>query len=82
MTTASPTGFTRLISTMTGSCTLEEMQKDAERFFATLDLNHDGEIDPDEITHYENVVAPEVRSGRALRPGVAGRFKSRERRRR
>ena len=46
-----------------GKLTLEEMQKDAERFFAVLDLNHDGEIDPDEIAHYENVVAPEVRTG-------------------
>jgi Ca2+-binding EF-hand superfamily protein len=46
-----------------GKLTLEEMQKDAERFFAVLDLNHDGEIDPDEITHYEEVVAPEVRTG-------------------
>ena len=42
--------------------TLEEMQKDAERFFALLDVNHDGEIDPDEITRYEEVVAPEIRS--------------------
>ena len=25
------------------------MQQDADRFFATLDTNHDGEIDPDEI---------------------------------
>jgi len=46
-----------------GRLTLEEMQGDAERFFALLDANHDGEIDPDEITHYENVIAPEVRSG-------------------
>lgn len=46
-----------------GKLTLEEMQKDAERFFALLDVNHDGEIDPDEITHYEEVVAPEVRTG-------------------
>ena len=46
-----------------GKLTLDEMQKDAERFFALLDLNHDGEIDPDEITHYEEVVAPEVRTG-------------------
>ena len=46
-----------------GKLTLEEMQKDAERLFALLDLNHDGEIDPDEITHYEEVVAPEVRTG-------------------
>src|SRR3954447_17368221 len=41
-----------------GWVTLEEMQQDAERFFAVLDLNRDGEIDPDEITHYENVIAP------------------------
>jgi hypothetical protein len=47
-----------------GQLTIEEMQKDAERFFATLDVNHDGEIDPDEITRYENVVAPEIQSGR------------------
>jgi Ca2+-binding EF-hand superfamily protein len=46
-----------------GRLTLEEMQADAERFFATLDVNHDGEIDPDEITRYENVVAPETRAG-------------------
>jgi len=42
--------------------TMEEMQQDAERFFAILDVNHDGEIDPDEITRYEEVVAPEIRS--------------------
>jgi hypothetical protein len=46
-----------------GRLTIEEMQADAERFFALLDVNHDGEIDPDEITRYENVVAPETRSG-------------------
>ena len=43
-----------------GQLTIEEMQKDAERFFALLDVNHDGEIDPDEITHYETAVAPEI----------------------
>jgi hypothetical protein len=43
--------------------TLDEMQQDADRFFAILDGNHDGEIDPDEISHYENVIAPEVISG-------------------
>jgi hypothetical protein len=43
--------------------TLSEMQQDAERFFGVLDQNHDGEIDPDDISHYENVVAPEVISG-------------------
>jgi hypothetical protein len=43
-----------------GVLSLDEIQKDAERFFATLDVNHDGEIDPDEITRYETVVAPEI----------------------
>jgi EF hand domain-containing protein len=43
-----------------GQLTIEEMQKDADRFFALLDVNHDGEIDPDEITRYETVVAPEI----------------------
>ncbi|MEP6983246.1 MAG: EF-hand domain-containing protein [Sphingomicrobium sp.] len=46
-----------------GQLTLDEMQADADRFFALLDVNHDGEIDPDEITHYETVVAPEISSG-------------------
>jgi hypothetical protein len=41
-----------------GSLTLAEMQADAARFFGLLDTNHDGEIDPDEIDHYEQVVAP------------------------
>lgn len=45
-----------------GRLTIEEMQADAERFFALLDVNHDGEIDPDEIARYEDVVAPEVRT--------------------
>lgn len=46
-----------------GFLTLVEMQQDAERFFAALDSNHDGEIDPDEVGHYENVVAPEIQVG-------------------
>jgi hypothetical protein len=46
-----------------GQLTLDEMQKDAERFFAVLDVGRDGEIDPDDVTRYENVVAPEVGSG-------------------
>ncbi|MBV8907777.1 MAG: EF-hand domain-containing protein, partial [Sphingomonas sp.] len=46
-----------------GRLTLDEMQADSERFFATLDVGHDGEIDPDDITRYEQVVAPEVISG-------------------
>jgi Ca2+-binding EF-hand superfamily protein len=37
-----------------------EMQADAERFFATLDTDRDGEIDPDELAYYEYEVAPDV----------------------
>jgi hypothetical protein len=36
------------------------MQADADRFFATLDENNDGELDPDEIAHYEYDIAPDV----------------------
>ena len=52
-----------------GSITLVEFQKDAERFYQTLDANHDGEVDPDEIDHYETVVAPEVRTGNSFNAG-------------
>ena len=46
------------------SClTLDEMQQDAERFFKVLDVDHNGELDPEEIARYENVVAPEIQSG-------------------
>src|SRR5579884_3576997 len=54
-----------------GYLTLEEMQQDAERFFATLDVNHDGEIDPDEISRYETVVAPEIANGRETEADLA-----------
>jgi EF hand domain-containing protein len=43
-----------------GALTTAEMLADAERFFATLDTNHDGQIDPDELAHYEYEVAPEI----------------------
>jgi hypothetical protein len=42
-----------------GFLTVAEMQLDADRFFAVLDTNHDSEIDPDEITRYEQVIAPD-----------------------
>jgi hypothetical protein len=41
--------------------TPKEFQDDALRFFKTLDTDHDGMIGPDEIDHYESVVAPEIR---------------------
>jgi hypothetical protein len=46
-----------------GQISADEMQQDADRFFAILDTNHDGEIDPAETEHYEDVVAPEIRTG-------------------
>ncbi|HEY0413616.1 MAG TPA: EF-hand domain-containing protein [Allosphingosinicella sp.] len=46
-----------------GALGLAEMRADAARFFATLDTNGDGEIDPAELARYENDVAPEVQLG-------------------
>lgn len=43
-----------------GLVTADEMQADAQRFFASLDIDKDGEIGPDEIDRYETVIAPEV----------------------
>jgi Ca2+-binding EF-hand superfamily protein len=43
-----------------GFVTVDEMKADAQQFFDTLDSDHDGEIGPDEITHYEDVIAPQV----------------------
>ena len=52
-----------------GLLTAAEMQADAERFFAKLDTTADGEIDPDEITHYEYEIAPEIQvMSRTRRP--------------
>ncbi|MCK8457293.1 EF-hand domain-containing protein [Sphingomonas faeni] len=44
-----------------GRITLVEFQHDALRFFSTLDRRRDGEIDPDDIASYENVLVPEIR---------------------
>lgn len=43
-----------------GAITIDEMTADAQRFFETLDIDHDGEIGPDEISHYEEAIAPQV----------------------
>jgi Ca2+-binding EF-hand superfamily protein len=48
-----------------GFLTMDELRQDAQRFFLVLDANHDGEIDPDEVDHYETVLAPEIRSSSA-----------------
>ena len=44
-----------------GRVTLAEFLADADRFHAVLDRNHDGEIDPQEVSAYELEVAPEIR---------------------
>ena len=43
-----------------GALTPDEMQADADRFFAKLDTNQDAQIDPDELAQYEYELAPEV----------------------
>lgn len=43
-----------------GMLTADEMEGDAARFFATLDGNHDSNIDPEELAVYESDIAPEV----------------------
>ena len=58
-----------------GRITMAEFQHDAARFFAVLDRGKDGEIDPDDIAFYENVLVPEIRvasGGRGSRPEGGG----------
>lgn len=43
-----------------GAISADEMQADAERFFQTLDTDHNGEIDPDELANYEYEIAPDI----------------------
>ena len=43
-----------------GILTAPEMRADAERFFAKLDSDGNGEIDPDEIAKYEYEIAPDI----------------------
>jgi Ca2+-binding EF-hand superfamily protein len=43
-----------------GLLTANEMQADADRFFAKLDTDHNGQIDPEELIQYEWEVAPEI----------------------
>jgi Ca2+-binding EF-hand superfamily protein len=56
-----------------GVLTMDEMQADADRFFAKLDSDHDGEIDPDELASYEWEIAPDIQAMSKTRnpPGVA-----------
>lgn len=45
-----------------GAITRDEMVADAARFFSVLDRHGDGEIDPDDMTYYEGVIAPQLRA--------------------
>jgi len=54
-----------------GVLTADELIADAERFFAKLDTDHDGEIGPEEIANYEYEVATEIQVMSRTRP-VAG----------
>jgi hypothetical protein len=57
-----------------GALTAPEMVADAERFFATLDTDHNGEIEPEELANYEYEIAPDIQVMSKTRraPGVAG----------
>jgi hypothetical protein len=52
--------FTRADRNRDGFLMPDEMQVDADRFFATLDSDGDGEIGPEELIHYEWEIAPDV----------------------
>ncbi|HVH48663.1 MAG TPA: hypothetical protein VM760_02120 [Sphingomicrobium sp.] len=62
-----------------GKLVLSEMESDAARFFATLDLDRDGRILPDEFANYERQTAPEIqvnarwRDPRSDGPSTRGR---------
>jgi hypothetical protein len=58
-----------------GVLTPEEMQADADRFFATLDSDRDGEIGPEELINYEWKIAPDVQVNSRVKraPGEVAR---------
>jgi hypothetical protein len=52
-----------------------EMQADADRFFATLDTDRDGEIGPEELINYEWEIAPDIQVNSRVKraPGEVAR---------
>jgi Ca2+-binding EF-hand superfamily protein len=44
-----------------GALTVDEMIADGQRFYLTLDTDHDGEIGPSEISYYEINIAPKLK---------------------
>ena len=61
-----------------GVLTPDEMQADADRFFATLDANHNGEIGPQELVDYEWEIAPDIQVMSRTRPAPGSKAKPRE----
>lgn len=51
-----------------GALTVDEMQADADRFFATLDTDHDDHIRSEELVRYEWEIAPDVQVMAKTRP--------------
>ena len=47
-----------------GALSADEMRRDAARFYALLETDTDGEIEPSEMTRYESEIAPEIQLGR------------------
>jgi hypothetical protein len=43
-----------------GTLSKEEFRADANRFFAVVDVSHDGKVDAAEVKNYEEKIAPEV----------------------
>jgi EF hand domain-containing protein len=58
-----------------GAIGFEEFRADFVRTFAEFDRDGDGEIEPEEVTHYETVVLPEI----VLRGGVVNRVQASQR---
>ncbi|MEP6983247.1 MAG: EF-hand domain-containing protein [Sphingomicrobium sp.] len=63
-----------------GLLTQDEMVADAARFFAALDSDSDGEIEPEELIHYEWELAPDIQLSSRLKrlPGEAAPAKPSE----
>lgn len=55
-----------------GKVTSAELKADALRFFNTLDLDQDGELDPDEVKRYEDEIVPEIHTPMLGRSGAGG----------
>ncbi|MFL6721800.1 MAG: EF-hand domain-containing protein [Sphingomonas sp.] len=50
-----------------GLLTADEMQADADRYFAILDTDKDGEIGPEELINYEWELAPDIQVNSKLK---------------